>query len=122
MTVPGVGPVTAMRFVAAIDDVSRFGGAHSVESYLGLVPGEHSSSERQHRTGITKAGATKLRWALVQASWSARRCRPHDPMVAWATQVELRRGRRVAMVALARKIAGILYALWRDGSTYRATA
>lgn len=121
MSVPGVGPVTAMRFVAAIDDVSRFGGAHSVESYLGLVPGERSSSERQHRTGITKAGAAKLRWALVQASWSARRCRPHDPMVSWAYQVELRRGRRVAMVALARKIAGILYALWRDGSTYRAT-
>jgi len=120
MTVPGVGPVTAMRFVAAIDDVSRFGGAHAVESYLGLVPGEQSSSDRQRRTGITKAGAAKLRWALVQASWSARRCRPRDPMVIWAGQVELRRGRRVAMVALARKIAGILYALWRDGTIYRA--
>jgi transposase len=122
MSVPGVGPVTAMRFVAAIDDISRFGGAHAVESYLGLVPGEQSSSERQRRTGITKAGASKLRWALVQASWSARRCRPRDPMVIWANQVEQRRGRRVAMVALARKIAGILYALWRDGTTYRVDA
>jgi transposase len=122
MTVPGVGPVTAIRFVAAIDDVSRFGGAHALESYLGLVPGEYSSSERQRRTGITKAGSAKLRWALVQASWSARRCRPRDPMVVWATQVEQRRGRRVAMVALARKIAGILYAVWRDGSEYRIAA
>ena len=122
MTVPGVGPVTALRFVAAIDDVTRFGGAHALESYLGLVPGEHSSSERQRRTGITKAGAAKLRWALVQATWSARRSRPHDPMVRWAAQIEQRRGRRIAMVALARKMAGILYALWRDGTTYRTEA
>jgi len=122
MTVPGVGPVTAIRFVAAVDEVSRFGSAHAVESYIGLVPGEQSSSDRQRRTGITKAGAAKLRWALVQASWCARRSRPHDPMVKWANQVEQRRGRRIAMVALARKIAGILYALWRDGTNYRADA
>ena len=121
LTVPGEGPVTAIRFVAAIDDVARFGGAHALESYLGLVPGENSSSERKRRTGITKAGAAKLRWALVQASWSARRCRPNDPMVRWAAQIEQRRGRRIAMVALARKMAGILYALWRDGTTYRAS-
>jgi transposase len=111
-----------MRFVAAIDDVSRFSGAHAIESYLGLVPGEQSTSEPQRRTGITKAGASKLRWALVQASWSARRCRPRDPMVVWANQVEQRCGRRPAMVALARKIAGILHALWRDGTIYRAEA
>jgi transposase len=122
MTVPGVGPVTAMRFSAAIDDVTRFANAHAVESYIGLVPGEYSSSERQRRTGITKAGASKLRWALVQASWSARRSRPNDPMVLWSHQVEQRRGKRVAMVALARKMAGILYALWRDGTVYRVVA
>ena len=51
MTVPGVGPVTAVRFVAALDDVSRFSQGHEVESYLGLVPGERSSSDRQRRTG-----------------------------------------------------------------------
>jgi transposase len=56
MSVPGIGPVTSMRFVAAIDDVTRFHDAHSVQSFLGLTPGEHSSSNRQQRTGITKAG------------------------------------------------------------------
>jgi transposase len=75
MTVPGVGPSTAVRFVAALDEISRFRGAHAVESYLGLVPGEDSSAERKRRTRITKAGPTALRWCLVQAAWAARRTR-----------------------------------------------
>ena len=120
MTVPGVGPTTAVRFVAAIDQVSRFPDAHKLESYLGLVPGEDSSSEKQRRTGITKAGPSALRWALVQTAWSARRCKRKDPIHAWADEVERRRGKHVAVLALARKIAGILFALWRDGDAYQA--
>jgi transposase len=119
MTVPGVGPSTAVRFVAALDDISRFDGAHTVESYLGLVPGQNSSSERQRRTGITKAGPQALRWCLVQAAWAARRTRVKHPMQRWADEIEKRRGKRVAVLALARKLAGILYAIWRDGSTYQ---
>jgi transposase len=119
MTVPGVGPITAVRFVAAIDDVTRFRTAHAVQSYLGLVPGEHSSSERQHHTGITKAGAMEVRRALIQAAWTAFRRAPMEPMVGWATQIAARRGVFIAIVALARKLAGILFAMWRDGTTYR---
>jgi transposase len=118
MTVPGVGPSTAVRFVAALDEVHRFRGAHAVESYLGLVPGEHSSAERTRRTGITKAGPSALRWCLVQAAWAARRTRRQDPLHRWVDAVEQRRGTRVAVLALARKLAGILYALWRDGTVY----
>jgi len=119
MTVPGVGPVTAVRFVAALDDAARFSNAHALESYVGLTPGENSSSERQRRTGITKAGPTELRRALVQAAWSAFRTQPSAPMVVWATQIAARRGKFIAVVALARKMAGILFALWRDGTIYR---
>jgi transposase len=118
MTVPGVGPLGALRFRATIDDVSRFRNAHAVESYLGLVPGESSSSDRVQRLSITKAGSTDLRWNLVQAAHAARRCRGEHPMIAWSSEVEKRRGRRVAIVALARKIAGVLYAIWRDGTAY----
>lgn len=117
-TVPGVGPVTAVRFVAALDQVGRFKNAHAVESYLGLVPGEHSSSETVRHTSITKAGPAQVRWALVQASWCLRRTRPTDPLVLWSKQVEARRGVALAIVALARKLAGILFAMWRDGTTY----
>jgi transposase len=118
MTVPGVGPMTAVRFVAALDQVGRFANAHAVQSYLGLVPGEDSSSERQRRTSITKAGSAQVRCLLVQAAHSLRRTRPDDPLVQWSHQVEQRRGKRIAVVALARRLSGILYALWRDSSTY----
>lgn len=118
MTMPGVGPVTAVRFLAAIDDVTRFGGSHRVGSYLGLTPGENSSSERQRRTGITKAGPRAVRTALIQAAWSAYRTRPGDPMVRWARRIEERRGKFIAIVALARKMAGILFAMWRDTAAY----
>lgn len=118
MSVPGVGPVTSMRFVAAIDDAMRFATAHAVESYLGLTPGENSSSERKQRTGITKAGPPAVRSALVQAAWNLRRTRPKDPIAIWANGIEQRRGKFIATVAVARKIAGILFAIWRDGSVY----
>lgn len=119
MTVPGVGPVTAIRFVAAIDDPSRFPSAHRVQSYLGLTPGERSSSDREFRTGITKAGPSELRRCLVQAAWAATMVRTTHPMIEWSRQVAERRGRQVAAIALARKIAGILFAMWRDGTPYR---
>jgi transposase len=121
MTVPGVGPVTAIRFLAAIDDVGRFPNAHAMQSYIGLTPGEHSSSERKRNTSITKAGSRQLRWVLVQAAWCAQRARPKDPMVVWARQIAQRRGKGIGTVALARKLVGILYALWSNGTNYEAS-
>lgn len=118
MTVPGVGPMTAVRFQAAIDDRTRFSSAHKVESYLGLVPGEDSSSDRKRRLGITKAGPTALRAHLVQAAWAAKKCKTVPRMVQWSEQIAQRRGKHIATVALARKIAGILFAIWRDGTEY----
>jgi transposase len=121
MTTPGIGPSSAVRYVAAIDDVTRFESAHRLEAYLGLAPGESSSSERQQRLGITKAGPTTVRWVLIEAAWALRtRCRKEAarPLQLWAMEVEKRRGKRTATTALARKLAGILYALWRDGTTY----
>jgi transposase len=118
MSVPGVGPITALRYVAALDSIERFPSAHHAEAYLGLTPGEASSSERQRRTGITKAGSPAARWVLVQAAWAARRAKGDHPIVRWSLEVEKRRGKRVAILALARKIAGIMFAIWRDGTVY----
>jgi transposase len=121
MTIPGVGPVTALTYVAAIDKVSRFPHAHHAQSYLGLTPGENSSSERQQRTSITKAGSTSVRRTLIQAAWAAFFRRPNDPMVRWAKQIAERRGKFIAIVALARKLAGVMFALWRDETSYQAS-
>ena len=120
MTVPGVGAQTALRFVAAIDDVSRFESPSTLECYLGLTPGEHSSSDRKRRTSITKAGSPEVRWLLVEACWVMKHCRPRDPIVLWADKIAQRRGKRIAVIAMARKLAGILCAMWRDGTTYCA--
>jgi transposase len=118
MTVPGVGPVTAARFVAAVDDVRRFPTAATVASYLGLIPGENTTGFRTKRTRLTRAGAPQVRWALGQAAWSLYRHRPSDPMVQWAKQIAARRGAQVAITALARKLAHVLYALWKHETTY----
>lgn len=122
MTVPGVGPVTSLRFVAAVDRVDRFRDAHALQSYLGLVPGEDSSGDRQRRTSITKAGSAPVRRVLVQAALTAKRRSPNEPMVHWAMEIEKRRGKHIATVALARKIAGVLFAMWRDGTFYHSAA
>jgi transposase len=116
-TVPGIGPVTATSFVADLDDPHRFTSARGVRSYLGLVPRESSSGERRRLGRITKAGSPRTRSLLVEAAWSIhrRRC----PLREWAARIARRRGRNKAAVALARKIAGILWAIWRDGSVYR---
>jgi transposase len=118
-TAPGVGPVVAVLFAAAVDDAKRFPIARQMGSYAGLTPGERSSSDSIHRLGITKAGNRSLRWALVQAAWSARLHYKDDPLVQWANQIALRRGTFIATVALARKLAVVLLAMLRDGTEYQ---
>jgi transposase len=102
-SVPNIGPVTAAAFVAALDDAHRFGGAHEVAAYVGLVPREWSSGEAPRRGRITKAGSGRVRWLLVQAAVSMRRVR--DPRTAalreWAERIATRRGKKIARVALA---------------------
>ncbi len=120
-TVPNIGPVTALSFVATLDQVERFRGPHPAAAYLGLVPGERSSGEQQHRGPITKRGHGRTRWLLVEAAWGlVRHAHPDTAELrAWAARIAARRGRRIAAVALARRLAGILYAMWRDGTDYR---
>lgn len=121
MTVPGVGPVTAARYVAAVDRIERFANASRVASYLGLIPGERTTGFRTKRTRLTRAGAPQVRWALGQAAWSLYVHRPQDPMVRWAKRIAERRGPQVAVMALARKLSHVLYALWKHERTYDPT-
>jgi transposase len=121
MTMPEIGPVTAVAYVATLDEAGRFRGAHQVEAYLGLVPREWSSSEVQRRGHITKAGNSRMRWLLVEAAWrlATHKKRPETQALReWTERIARRRGQSVAMVALARKLSGILYAMLRDGSAY----
>jgi transposase len=119
-TVPGVGPVTATTYAATLDGAARFRDAKQVRSYLGLVPREHSSGEKQHRGRISKAGNSRARSLLVEAAWALLRWKTPKTqgLHEWATRIAARRGKATAVVALARKLAGILFALWRDGTEF----
>lgn len=117
-TVPGVGPVVALTFRATVDEVARFARAGQVSAALGLVPHEASAGERRQRGHITKAGPRELRSLLVQAAWVCWRSGHSGTLRAWTDQLAARRGKRIAVVALARRLSRILYALWRDGSTF----
>jgi transposase len=123
MTTPGVGPVLALTFQAVLDTPDRFGGdASRASAFVGLVPREDSSAERQHKGAITKTGPGDLRALLVQASWAiwhSRRDRAAH-LREWVHRLAARRGRRIAVVALARRLTRVLYAMWRDGTTFRA--
>jgi transposase len=117
-TVPGVGLVVALTFRAHIDDVGRFTDAGQVSAAIGLVPREDSSAERRQRGHITKGGSRELRSLLVQAAWACWRSKQSATLRAWVEQLAARRGRRIAVVALARRLSRLLYALWRDGTTF----
>jgi len=119
MTAPGAGPTIAAAFVSVIDDAQRFRSPHQVESYVGLVPSEDSSGGKRRLGAISKKGNRYLRALLVQGAWSILRAADrHDPLRLWAEAVAERRGRKVAVVALARRLVGVLWAMWRDAAPY----
>jgi transposase len=121
MTAPGVGPVVALTYQAVVDDPARFGGdAARASAFFGLVPSEDSSAERQRKGHITKTGPRDLRALLVQASWVIWRGRSAAgaALRAWAHALAARRGRRIAIIGLARRLSRILYAMWRDQTDF----
>jgi transposase len=119
-SVPGIGPITALAYLVAIDDPHRFASGAEVASYLGLVPREWSSAERRFLGHIHKAGSTRTRWLLVEAAWRVMQGRTPggEALREWTTRIAGRRGRFIAVVALARRLAVILHAVWRSETAY----
>jgi transposase len=118
-TAPGVGPIIGLTYRAMVDDIGRFRDAASTSAYCGLVPREDSSAERHRRGAITKMGPTTARSLLIQAAWGIWRQRARDPLQLWVRRLAERRGRRIAIVALARRRCRILFAMWRTGTDYQ---
>jgi transposase len=121
-TAPGVGLIVAATFLSVIDDPKRFKNAHAVSAYLGLVPSEFTTGGPSKRRlgAITKQGNPHARAMLLQAGWAILRGTrpPDDPMRQWGTRISKRRGGSIAAVALARRLAGVLWAMCRDGTHY----
>jgi transposase len=120
-TVPGIGLIVATTYRAFVDRHERFAHAGQVSAAIGLVPREDSSADRRHRGHITKAGPRELRSLLIQAAWVCWRHPGSATLHAWVERLAARRGRRIAVVALARRLSRILFALWRDDATFDVT-
>ena len=122
MTVPGVGPIVALGFIATVDDVSRFAKATDVGAYLGLTPRRYQSGEMDYSGRISKRGDGAMRALLYEAASALiTRVRRFSPLKSWAVRLAARKGFKKAAVATARKIAVVMLRLWRDGTTFAWT-
>jgi transposase len=119
-SIPGVGPVTIEAVLSELGNIRRFRSAKRVCAYAGLVPGQRESAGKRKELGITKAGAPLLRWALVEAAW-----RLVGQTARWRSIFEAlakRRGKKRAIVAVARRLLCLMVALLREGKAYRLAA
>lgn len=123
MTAPGVGPITAMAVVAAFDDAARFRRSSSAAAYLGLTPRRYESGQISRNGRISKRGDGFTRKCLFEAA-NAILCRNlGGPRLRnWAKAIADRTGPRKAKVALARKLAVTLHAMWRTNTPFREAA
>ena len=125
-TIPGIGLLTATALVAFVGDVQRFPSGRHLASYLGFTPRERSSGG-VHRLGkMSKRGDSYLRMLLIHGARAVLRWakvkEPNDRLRRWALHIEQQRGRNKAAVALANKLARIVWAVWRRGEPYCCAA
>src|SRR6185437_14552974 len=113
MTHPGVGPLTALAYVLIIGSPDRFRCGKQIGCYVGLLPSEESSANRQRMGHITKAATSPLRFLLLKAAQAAGRSDAERRREF--LHLTMRRGRQIAVVALGRKRAVRLYWMWRSG-------
>ena len=120
MTVPGVGPITALAFHSAIDDPSRFRRSRSVGAYIGLTPRRYASGEVDWSGRISKRGDAMLRTYLFEAAGVLLTRVPQwCKLKAWGHRLWKRIGFKKAKIAVARKLAVILHRMWRDGTDFQ---
>jgi transposase len=122
MTIPGVGPVNALSFIALIDDPDRFSRTSDVGAFLGLTPKRHQSGEMDWSGRISKCGDSAMRGLLFEAASSViHQVKRFSKLKSWAVRLAGRRGFRKAAVATARKIAVLMLTLWKNGTDYQWT-
>jgi len=119
MTVPGVGPITALTYKAAVDDPRRFKRSRTVAAHFGLTPRRFQSGEKDNLGHISKAGDAEVRSALyIAANVLMTRSAGFSTLKAWGMRLMKTKGRRVAVIAVARKLAVILHRMWIDGEQF----
>jgi transposase len=123
MTIPGVGPVTALAFKTTVDRPERFRRSADVGAHLGLTPRQYQSGEVDRRGRITRCGDTFTRTALfAAANVMLSRTTQWTALKAWGTRLAARSSLKKAKIAVARKLAVIMHRMWRDETPFRWTA
>ena len=117
--IPGVGLIVALYFVLSIDDPTKFRRSRDVPAFFGLRPSMRESADVSSYGRITKEGDPEMRRLLVQAALALMNSKRDTALKRWATQLEARRGKGKARVALARKLAALMHRLWITGETYQ---
>ena len=118
--IPGVGPITALNFACRIDPAQFKSGRH-LAAWLGLVPRENSTGGKQRLGAISRAGDERLRQLLVLGATAViQHARPGRANASpWLLELLKRRPRKLVAVALANKMARILWAMMTSGEAYR---
>lgn len=120
MTVPGVGPVTALTFKAAVDDPARFNSSRTVGAHFGLTPRRYQSGEVDNPGRISRAGDRDVRSTLYSAANAMlTRTMAGSSLKSWGMRLMRTKGRRRAVVAVARKLAVLLHCMWINGTEFR---
>lgn len=117
-SVPGVGLITASIFVSTIQDPGRFSTGRAVGAYLGLVPRLYQSGSTLRKGRITKHGNRNARWALTMAANSLLLAKSDSALERWARKLAVRVGRKKAICAIARKLANIMWSLWKNETRF----
>ncbi len=120
MTVPGVGPIAALTFKAAVDNPTRFKRSRTVAAHFGLTPRRYQSGEHDNPGRISKAGDRDVRATLYAAANALlMRTMASSQIKTWGMRLMRTKGRRRAVVAVARKLAVLLHRMWIDGTEFR---
>lgn len=120
MTIPGIGPVTAVAFTAVVDDPTRFKKSRSVGAYLGLTNKRYQSGEMDYSGRISKCGDRLVRSYLFEAAGALlTRTKAWSSLKSWGMRIRQRSGMKKAQVAVARKLAVIMHQMWITGEAFR---
>lgn len=119
MSVPGVGPITALTFISSVEDPGRFERSSSAGAYAGLVPKRSQSGERDYNGRISKTGDPMLRSALYEAANSILiRVKRPCALQTWGKKLAETKGLKRARIAVARKLAALLHHLWQTETEF----
>jgi transposase len=119
MTIPGVGPMTALTFKSGVDDPSRFASSRNVAAHFGLTPRVFQSGQRKVSGGLSRMGDEMVRTALYEAAFvmicnSKSGC----ALRAWGLRLRARKGLKPSCIAVARKLAVVMHRMWVTGRAF----